>query len=181
MINANDYANEYGTALYKLACEENAQSEIFEDLAGTAKVFEDNPGLIRLLSNPRLSAEERARTVEDIFGGRANRYLVNMLKILAEKRICHIIPRCRAEYEKLYCEANGILAVTATSAVELSEAQKQRLIARLADKTGRKIMLNCRVDESCLGGIRLEYGGKRFDASVKNKLEAMKKSLMSRY
>lgn len=177
----NNYANEYGTALYKLACEENIQKQIFEDLSGVTAVFRDNPELIRLLSNPRLSAEERAQTVEDIFGGRANRYLVNMLKILAEKRLCHIIPKCRAEYEKLYCEANGILAVTATSAVELSESQKSRLIAKLSEKTGRQILLNCNVDKSCLGGIRLEYAGKRFDASVKNKLEAMKKSLMSRY
>lgn len=177
----NNYASEYGTALYKLACEENAQKEIFEDLSGVAKVFEDNPELKRLLSNPRLSAEERAQTVEDIFGGRANRYLVNMLKILAEKRIFHIVPKCRVEYEKLYCEANGILAVTATSAVELSESQKQRLIQKLSEKTGSKILLTCKVDKACLGGIRLEYGGKRFDASVKNKLEAMKKSLMSRY
>ena len=177
----NDYANEYGTALYKLACEEGIQQEIFGDMSAVTKAFEDNPGLVRLLSNPRLSAQERAQTVEDIFGGRANRYPVNMLKILAEKRICHIIPKCRAEYERLYCEANGILAVTATSAVELSEAQKQRLTAKLSDKTGRKILLTCKVDKACLGGIRLEYGGKRFDASVKNKLEAMKKSLMSRY
>ena len=68
----NNYASEYGTALYKLACEENAQNEIFEDLSGVAKVFEDNPELKRLLSNPRLSTEERAQTVEEIFGGRAN-------------------------------------------------------------------------------------------------------------
>ena len=119
--------------------------------------------------------------MEEIFGGRANRYLVNMLKILAEKRIFHIVPKCRVEYEKLYCEANGILAVTATSAVELSESQKQRLIQKLSEKTGSKILLTCKADKACLGGIRLEYGGKRFDASVKNKLEAMKKSLMSRY
>lgn len=177
----NDYANEYGTALYKLACEENLGKQIFDDLAGVSRVFEDNPELKKLLANPRLSAVERAQTVEDIFGGRANRYLVNMLKILAEKRICHIVPKCRAEYEKLYCEANGILAVTATSAVELSESQKEKLISKLAEKTGSKILLTCKVDKACLGGIRLEYGGKRFDASVKNKLEAMKKSLMSRY
>lgn len=176
-----DYANEYGTALYKLAVEENVQSEIFEDLDGVSAAFRDNPELARLLSNPRLCADERAKTVEDIFGGRVNRYLVSMIKILAEKRICHIIPKCRAEYEKLYCEANGILAVTATSAVELSESQKERLVAKLKEKTGRQILLTCNVDKSCLGGIRLEYAGKRFDASVKNKLEAMKKSLMSRY
>ncbi len=177
----NDYANEYGTALYKLAAEENLGKVIFEDLNGVCRAFEGSPELIRLLSNPRLASDERAQTVESIFGGRANRYLVNMLKILAEKRMCHILPKCRQTYERLYCEANGILAVTATSAVELSEAQKSRLIAKLSEKTGRQIMLNCRVDKSCLGGVRLEYGGKRFDASVKSKLDAMKKSLMSRY
>ncbi len=176
-----DYANEYGIALYKLACEENAQKQIFEDFAGVCLAFDQNPGLERLLSNPRLSACERAQAVENIFGGKANRYLVNMLKILAEKRLCRSIPRCRAEYERLYCEENGILAVTATSAVELSEEQKSRLIAKLSEKTGKRILLNCKVDKTCLGGIRLEYAGKRFDASVKNKLEALKKSLMSRY
>ena len=63
----------------------------------------------------------------------------------------------------------------------MSQSQKKRLIDTLAKNTGSSILLSCKVDKSCIGGIRLEYGGKRYDASVRQKLESLKRSLTSGY
>lgn len=176
-----DYSPEYGLALYNLACEASCEKEIFEDFRSVNNVFSANPELLRLLSNPRLSANERADVIGKIFGGKINIYLLNMLKILAEKRRCDMIKKCWFEYRDRYCEANKILTVSAASAVEMSEEQKARLVNALAKKTGCEIILECRIDPSCIGGIRLEYGGKRFDASVKRKFASLKRSLQSEY
>ena len=174
---AKDFSREYGTALYQLVVEEKASKQIFDDFQRVSEVFQVNPEFGRLLSNPRLSASERADTVGKVFDGKINRHLLNALKILAEKRRCDTVTKCCEVYKRLYCEDNGILPVTATSAVGLSEAQKERLSKRLREKTGSKILLTCKVDPRCIGGIRLEYGGKRYDASVRGRLTDLARSI----
>lgn len=174
---AKDFSREYGTALYQLAVEEKTSKEIFDDFQRVSEVFSQNPEFGRLLSNPRLSARERAVTVGKVFDGKINRSLLNALKILAEKRRCDTVSKCCEVYKRLYCEDNGILPVTATSAVALSDAQKKRLTERLKENTGSDILLSCKVDPRCIGGIRLEYGGKRYDASVRGRLSDLARQI----
>lgn len=177
MGSVKDFSREYGSALYALAVEEKSSKRIFEDFSEVNRAFSESPDFTRLLSNPRLSAEERAKTVGTVFEGRIDRNLLNFLKILAEKRRCNTVGKCLEVYKRLYCEDNGILPVTATSAVELSDAQKKRLTEKLSTKTGSEILLSCKVDPSCVGGIRLEYGGMRYDASVRGRLSALERSI----
>ncbi len=173
-----NYANEYGLALYNLGVEADCSKAIFEDFKSVAEVFESAPEFTRLLSNPMLTASERAEAVKSVFGGKINGYLLNMLMIFAEKRRFDMLPKCWLEYRKNYCRANNILPVTATSAAPLSEAQKKRLVEKLEAKTGSQVLLSCVVSSKCLGGIMLEYDGKRIDASVKNRLANMRHKLM---
>lgn len=172
-----NYANEYGLALYKLGVEANCSDAIFEDFKSVAGIFANEPEFIRLLSNPMLTASERADSVRNVFGGKINGYLLNMLMIFAEKRRFDMLDKCWLEYRKNYCEANNILPVTATSAAALTDEQKQKLVERLEAKTGSKVLLSCVVSPKCLGGIMLEYDGKRIDASVKNRLSQMRNKL----
>lgn len=173
-----NYANEYGLALYNLGVEADCSKAIFDDFKLVAEVFESEPDFTRLLSNPMLTASERADAVKSVFGGKINGYLLNMLMIFAEKRRFDMLSKCWLEYRRNYCRANNILPVTATSAAPLSEEQKNRLIAKLEAKTGSQILLSCVVSPKCLGGIMLEYDGKRIDASVKNRLAEMRKKLV---
>lgn len=176
-----NFSLEYGIALFKLAQESGAEKEIFDDFDSVSRVFAAQPQLERLLSNPRLSADERANVMGSIFGGKVNLYLLNMLKILAEKRRCDMIEKCWQVYKSRYCEANNIMQATVYSAAELSDEQRSRLIETLSKKTGSDIILDSRIDKSCIGGMRIEYDGKRFDSSVKQKLSSFKKSLKSGY
>lgn len=174
-------AGEYGLALFKLAKEMGAGSEIFNDFTAVKSCFEADSDFERLLGNPRLTQEERTQVLDNIFGGKINVYLLNMLKILASKRLLGIVDGCWLEYRRLYCQDNNILPVKVTSAQELSEGQKKKIEESLAEKTGSRILLSCAVDESLIGGLILEYGGKRYDATVRNRLTGLKKSIIQDY
>ena len=104
-----------------------------------------------------------------------------MLKILASKRLLGGIGGCWLEYRRLYCERKNILPVTVTSASPLSEEQISRIVESLSKKTGSQILMSFKLDESCLGGFILEYGGKRYDATVRNRLNAFKRSIIKDY
>ena len=172
-----DFSREYGTALYGLSVEENTSERVFNEIREVCGIYLRSPDFVRLLSNPRLSASERAETVDSVFGGKIDGNLLNFLKILAEKRRSDILPKCFEVYKKLYCSDNGLLPVTAFSAVDLSENQKNRLEEKLKAKTGREILLTCKTDPSCIGGLRLEYDGKRYDASVRGRLGGLLKEI----
>lgn len=170
----NNSATEYGKALFELAYDNGVDEVVFNDFTQAVSVITSNKQYLRLLENPRLSASERANAISQVFSGKLNRYLVNMLMIFAEKRACATLPKCYDEYKKRYCEANGILAVKAVSAVPLTDSQKARLTEKLSHKTGKKILLETCVLPDCIGGVRLEYDGKHADASVKSRLEKLR-------
>ena len=99
------------------------------------------------------------------------------MKILTEKGyIRHFSGCCRA-FRQQYNQDRGILPVRAVSAVALSEGQKERLQQTLAQRTGKTVQLQCSVDPTVLGGVRLDYDGKRMDGTVQTRLDTVSKLL----
>lgn len=90
----------------------------------------------------------------------------------------HCIDECFKEYEKQYNKDNNIKIVRVTTAKPVSEALIEKLLRGLK-KTGCKIVLKRKIDESCIGGIILETDGMKIDSSVKTELESMKKALVN--
>ena len=99
------------------------------------------------------------------------------LKILMEKGYIRRFHDCVQAYRKLYNEDHGILCVTAVTAVPLNEAQKAKLCGKLSGLTGKTIDLTNRVDPACIGGVRLDYDGKRLDDTVSHRLESLSRLL----
>ena len=89
-----------------------------------------------------------------------------------------LLPGCAEQFRSLYNEERGLLPVTATSAVALTEGQKQALIEKLSGLTGKTILLENRVDERLMGGVKVNYDGKELDGSVAGRLEALRRVLM---
>lgn len=167
----------YGQALYDLARSEDLSATIWEELNTLQHGLAPEPDFIRLLSSPALSKQERCQILDDSFRGRLQPYVLNFLKILTEKGyIRHFYDCCKA-YRDLYYRDKGILLVEAVTAAPLSAEQLERLTKKLMDATGKQIDLCCRVDEACLGGIRLNYDGKQLDDTLSGKLDAMGKLL----
>ena len=164
----------YGEALYTLALEEQLTEQILAELNVLQESFHQEPDFIRLLASPNLSKQERCAIVDGSFRGKVHIYVLNILKILTEKGYMkHFFDCCKA-FEEHYNLDNGILPVTAITAFPLSDAQAEKLTGRLARITGRQIILRNRVDPTCLGGVRLDYDGKRLDDTVSHHLEAIR-------
>ena len=80
-------------------------------------------------------------------------------------------------FEESYNQDNGILRVSAVTAVAMSDQQKDKLVQKLTQTTGKQIKLLCRVDKTILGGIRLDYNGQRLDGTVQHRLNAIRELL----
>ena len=169
-----DVGSVYGASLYELAKEESLASEIGAQLTVLQESFRQEPDFIRLLSSPNLTKVERCQILDDSFRSKVHPYILNFLKILTEKNYIRHFSSCCDAYTDLYNQDNGILVVTAVTAVALQEHQKEKLTRKLNQITGKQISLRCRIDPTVYGGVRLDYDGKRLDDTVSHRLDAIR-------
>ena len=167
----------YGEALYELACGENQQDEILEQLKALNESFRLTPEFIKLLGSHAISKQERCQVLDDSFRGKINQYLLNFLKILTEKGYMRSFDDCCEAFTDHYDQDNGIVRVTAVTAVALTSEQSARITEKLNRITGRQVILRNRVDPAVLGGVRLDYDGQRLDDTVSHHLDAVREML----
>ena len=169
-----EVGNVYGESLYELAKEENLSQLIGEQLKVLKLCFREEPDFIRLLSSPSLPKAERCQVLDNSFRDKVHPYLLNFMKILTEKSYMRYFSDCCDAYSQRFNEDNGILSVTAVTAVALAPAQTEKLTEKLSRITGKKIELHNRIDPSCLGGVRLDYDGQRLDDTISHRLGAIR-------
>jgi len=166
-------AGVYGQALYDLARDEGMSESILSELRVLKDAFSANAGFIRLLSSPSLSKAERLNILHESFSGKVNPYVLNFMKILIEKGYMRYFSDCYETYREKYNLDNGILPVKAVTAHPMTEDQLARLTGKLETITGKKIELINAIDRSCIGGVRLDYDGKRVDDTVAGRLDRL--------
>lgn len=176
MAYTNSNAKSFGDALFSLAEELGHTEEIMADLATVACALDENPDYFKLLDTPALSREERVGLIDEAFGS-LNANLVNLLKILVERREAYLLYAIKEEFGSAYDISRGIERVEAVSAISMSDEQKEKLTLKLEKITGKKIIVKNTVDPSILGGMKLRYMGKQIDGSLKTKLDSLEKSL----
>ena len=174
-----EVGNTYGQALYDLAKAESLDKDILAELTLLNDSFQQEAGFLRLLQSPNLSKQERCGILDDSFRDRLHIYVLNFLKILTEKGYARHFPDCVDAYRKCYNLDHNILPVTAVTAVALTDVQSRKLTDKLSALTGKTIELYNRVDPDILGGVRLDYDGKRLDDTVIHRLESVRNMLRS--
>ena len=167
----------YGEALYTLARDEALSHIILQHLKTLDSCFAAEPDFIRLLGAPNLPKSERCQILDDSFRGKVEPYVLNFLKILTEKGYMRHFSDCVEAYRELYNRDNGILPVTAVTAVAMTEQQRAKLVAKLQQITGKHIELITKLDPNVLGGMRLDYDGKRLDDTVAHRMDAVRNML----
>ncbi len=167
----------YGQSLYTLAEKEGAADIILADLREIESVFREHPGYMKILDSPRMGREDLMNILNEDFFGKVHRYTLSFLKFLSERRMTRHISECLEEYERLYNESRNIFVVEVTTAKPLSDELAKKLVARLESKTGGSVILKKHIDESCIGGIIIDTGGKTIDSSLKSELAGLKQAM----
>ena len=170
-------ANVYAQALYTLAQEEGLCDQILEELNALEDILRQEPAYMQLLSAANISKEERCKILDESFRGKVQPYVLNFMKLLTEKGYIRQFPNCCKAYAAQYDLDHSILPVQVVSAVALTEAQQEKLTQKLVAITGKTIRLTNTVDPACIGGLRLDYDGKRVDGTVQNRLDSIGKLL----
>jgi len=170
-------ASVYGEALYMLAKDENKSELMLTQLKTLDESFAEEPEFLRLLSAPNLSKIERKEILDKCFRGTLDPYLLNFLKILMEKGYIRQFSGCVQVFRELYNAEHGIMSVSAVTAVPMTSMQRERLAEKLSGITGKKIELTNTVDPACIGGVRLDYDGKRVDDTIIHRLDTVSNML----
>ena len=170
-------ASVYGEALYALAKDEQKSDIMLKQLKVLNECFKEEPDFLRLLSTPDLSKIERKEILDNCFKGKTEPYLLNFLKILMEKGYIRQFSSCVQVFCEQYNTDHGIMPVSVLTAVPMSDSQKNKLAAKLAEITGKQIELTNTIDPACIGGVRLDYDGKRVDDTIIHRLDAVSSML----
>ncbi len=179
----NDKAEKvYGEAFFEL-CEEQGDAvmkDILEELTALDGIFKENPEFVKLMSTPTVAVEEKVSLVEEMSKtGGISELTTNLLCLLAEKSrfgcFSGIIKYFRAEFNERFKLAD----ITVTSAQPLTDALREQIAAKMSQIIGKKVTIIEKVDENLIGGVVIDYGSRRYDGSVKSRLNALKNELAS--
>ena len=171
-----EIAEVYARSLFEVAQEHDAIDRVHEELGEFTDAMNESGDLRVFFFSPYFSSQEKkegiAKLVDD-----ADESFLRFLELLAERHRMPAIFRIRRRFDELWREENKLLPVTVTSAVELDSALVEGLGKRIEEQTGRHIELASRVDPDVLGGIVLQVGNMVLDASVRNRLEQLRKTV----
>jgi len=137
---------------------------------------EDNRDLRLFFYSPYFSSEEKKNGVDKVVSG-ADERLQNFLKLLAERHRMPALARIRREFNSLWREEKQLLPVNVTSAVDLDEQLVKEIGDRIQEQTGRQVELTSQVDPDVLGGLVVRVGNMVMDASVRSRLDQIRRQV----
>jgi len=166
----------YARALFDAALEGDRLEPVREQLAQVVAAEAEVPELRELLRNPQLDPRARAAALEDLLSG-GEELLRNFLLLLVDKGRTGQLEEISREFERLVAEHEGIVHAELTTAIDLSDDEARDLLGQIEKASGRKVEATRRVDPSLIGGIVLQVGSLRLDASVRGRLERLRREL----
>ena len=165
---------EYASALFDVAIADGCLDEIHAGLKTIKEVLDGSEEFKELLTSPAIPKEERTKIVEDSFGGQVHEDLVAFLCVITQKGHVRDIDECFEVFDELFKEAAKRSTAVVTSAVELDEEAKTKLINKLQQISGHVVEAEYRIDKTLIGGLIVEIDGRRIDGSLRKRLKDIK-------
>ena len=169
-------ARVYAEALFEAGKDKDKLDSLQSQLAQFADAVDGNRELQVFLFSPYLSSADKREGLERAISG-AEPELINFLELLIEKHRMPEIFRIRRQLDELWKKENRRLDVTVVSAVELDEAVVNKIGQEVERQTGEAVELSSRVDSGILGGIVLQVGNMVLDASIRSRLDKLRKTV----
>lgn len=171
-----ELAQVYGRSLFGVAREQGKLDELREQLGQFVDALNDNRELAVFFFSPYFSTKEKQQALQRALEG-ADEAFMNFLSLLIENHRMPVIFRIRQQYEHLWEEENRTLPVEITSAIELDQTTTDNLGKTIGERAGRKVKLATRVDPDILGGIVVRVGNSILDASIRTRLEQLRRQV----
>jgi F-type H+-transporting ATPase subunit delta len=169
----------YARALLEAAKEKNRLEPVREALGDFVAATREVPELNALLENPELDPRAKADALEELLGD-SEELVRNFLLLLIEKGRVAQLDEVYREFEELVAAEEGRLDVELTTAFELSDEEAQEIVEQIEKASGRTVEASRNVDPTLIGGLVLRAGSLRVDASVRGRLERLRRELLAR-
>jgi F-type H+-transporting ATPase subunit delta len=171
-----EIARVYARSLFEVAQEQDKLDEVRDQVGQFADALSESRDLQTFFFSPYFSTEEKKTGLDTALEG-ADETFRNFLALLIENHRMPAMFRIRRELDRMWQEVNQLLPVQVTSAVELDDAVTKQIGDEIGKQTGRKVELTTNVDPDVLGGIVLRVGNSILDASIRTRLERLRKQV----
>lgn len=173
MTNSTSSKN-YAGALAQIANENLiSYEEIKNDLNTVSTIIKSSAELKSVLENITISTEIKNSIIDDVFKNQVNEKIINFLKVITNKNKFNDFDEIKSEFENIYNDVKNIKLVQVTSAVELSDEQKARVINKLQAKLNKEIIADWKLNEDIIGGLIIKIDDNVINSSLKNRLEKL--------
>ncbi len=171
-----EIATVYARSLFEVAEEQNKLDAVREQLGQFADALSENRELQVFFFSPYFSTPEKKDGLKKALSG-TEEIFDNFLELLIEKHRMPAVFRIRRELDQMWQRENKLLPVEVTSAIELDKQTVKHIGDRIGEQTGQKIELSAKVEPDILGGIVVRVGNSIIDASIRARLEQLRKQV----
>jgi F-type H+-transporting ATPase subunit delta len=171
-----EIASVYGRSLFEVGKDNDKLDVLKEQLDTFADELDSNRELQVYFFSPYFSSAEKKEGIGKVLEN-GDEHFVRFLELLAERHRLPAVFRIRREFDRLWAEENKQLPVTITSAVELDEDTVKSLGKQIEDQTGQQIDLTANVDPDLIGGLRMQVGNMVYDATIRGRLEKLRREV----
>ena len=171
-----EIAEVYARALFEAAKDDGVLDRVHDELGQFADTLDEDRNLQVFLFSPYFSSEEKKDGIRRIVSD-ADERVLNFLELLAERHRMPALFRIRRIFEGLWADENKLLPVVVTSATELDAGLVEDIGKRIEEQTGRRVELSSNVNPDVLGGLMVRVGNMVLDATVRNRLEQLRKQV----
>jgi len=168
-------ASRYVKSLLGLAVEKGALDKVHDDMTLFSKVCEENRAFVLMLRNPIIKHDKKRDILEKLFKGKVHTLTLAIFDIITKKNREPLLPAIATEFHVAYNDYKGVGGASVTTAIPLDaklRSEIEQIVKKLSDK--KQVEIEEKVDADMIGGFVLNIGDRQIDASIKNKLKALK-------
>ena len=171
-----EIASVYARSLFEVGKEHDKLDDLKSQLDQFADELDGSRELQVFFFSPYFSSQEKKDGITKVLSG-GDDHFVRFLELLAERHRMPVLFRIRKEFDRLWAEENKQLPVTITSAVELDKDTVKDLGKKIEEQTGQTIDLTADVDPDLIGGLRMQVGNMVYDATIRGRLEKLRREV----
>jgi F-type H+-transporting ATPase subunit delta len=169
-------ATTYAEALYQAAADKDAVDQVASDLNALAEALGADSDVARVLNNPKVDSRAKKAALGAL-AGTAHPLTINLLQVLVDRGRLEELPAVAQAFAERVASAEGRLAVEVTTAIPLVDDLRAKVVERIREQTGKTPEITERVDPDIIGGLVLRVGGVVTDASVRGRLNGLRRTI----